>query len=182
MDDGADVIGVLHSARREQLGDVIGAERMGTAMSIDAGTNNASRVLGPTVGGILLALARHIGQRERLDLWREEHGDRLVAEHGDIGRRVGATDGAGRHRRVVFLDRVRAETGVLQQFHALLECHTHHVGHRELRRSITLERVEHHDATGNEQRDCEETDESVEAAARTPRLWLHLLRLHRGAR
>ena len=27
MDDGADVIGVLHSARREQLGDVIAARR-----------------------------------------------------------------------------------------------------------------------------------------------------------
>src|SRR6266511_4042336 len=25
MDDGADVIGVLHSARREQLGDILGA-------------------------------------------------------------------------------------------------------------------------------------------------------------
>jgi MFS family permease len=41
--------------RRMMIGDVIGAERMGTAMSIDAGTNNASRVLGPTVGGVLLA-------------------------------------------------------------------------------------------------------------------------------
>ncbi len=41
--------------RRMMIGDVIGADRMSTAMSVDAGTNNASRVLGPTVGGVLLA-------------------------------------------------------------------------------------------------------------------------------
>ena len=41
--------------RRMMIGDVVGPERMGTAMSIDAGTNNASRVLGPTVSGLLLA-------------------------------------------------------------------------------------------------------------------------------
>lgn len=41
--------------RRVMLGDVVGPERMGTAMSIDVGTNNASRMLGPTLGGILYA-------------------------------------------------------------------------------------------------------------------------------
>ena len=34
------------------------AERMGAAMSIDVGANNASRMLGPTVGGLVLA---HLG-------------------------------------------------------------------------------------------------------------------------
>ena len=43
--------------RRMMIGDVVGPERMGTAMSIDAGTNNASRVLGPTLSGVLLAQA-----------------------------------------------------------------------------------------------------------------------------
>ncbi len=43
--------------RRMMIGDVVGPERMGTAMSIDAGTNNASRVLGPTLSGLLLAQA-----------------------------------------------------------------------------------------------------------------------------
>jgi MFS family permease len=43
--------------RRMMIGDVVGSERMGTAMSIDAGTNNASRVLGPTLSGVLLAQA-----------------------------------------------------------------------------------------------------------------------------
>jgi MFS family permease len=41
--------------RRMMIGDVIGPEGMSTAMAIDAGTNNASRVLGPSLGGILLA-------------------------------------------------------------------------------------------------------------------------------
>ena len=37
------------------IGDVVGHERMGRAMSIDVGANNASRMLGPTIGGLLLA-------------------------------------------------------------------------------------------------------------------------------
>jgi MFS family permease len=41
--------------RRMMIGDVVGPERMGTAMSIDAGTNNASRVIGPSLSGLLLA-------------------------------------------------------------------------------------------------------------------------------
>jgi MFS family permease len=43
--------------RRMMIGDVVGPDRMGSAMSIDAGTNNASRVLGPTLSGLLLAQA-----------------------------------------------------------------------------------------------------------------------------
>jgi predicted MFS family arabinose efflux permease len=41
--------------RRTMIGEVVGPDRMGAAMSIDVGANNASRMLGPTVGGILLA-------------------------------------------------------------------------------------------------------------------------------
>ena len=41
--------------RRALVGQVAGAARMGTAMSLDVGTNNASRMLGPTAGGVLLA-------------------------------------------------------------------------------------------------------------------------------
>ncbi len=44
--------------RRVMIGEVVGAEAMGTAMSLDAGANNASRMVGPTVGGLVLA---HIG-------------------------------------------------------------------------------------------------------------------------
>lgn len=41
--------------RRMMIGDVVGVARMGPAMSLDVGTNNASRMLGPTVGGLMLA-------------------------------------------------------------------------------------------------------------------------------
>ena len=41
--------------RRTMIGEVVGPERMSAAMSIDVGANNASRVVGPTVGGLLLA-------------------------------------------------------------------------------------------------------------------------------
>jgi MFS family permease len=41
--------------RRTMIGEVVGSERMSAAMSIDVGANNASRVVGPTVGGVLLA-------------------------------------------------------------------------------------------------------------------------------
>ena len=41
--------------RRVMIGQAVGAERMGFAMSVDVGTNNASRLLGPTLGGAILA-------------------------------------------------------------------------------------------------------------------------------
>lgn len=41
--------------RRMMIGDVVGPDRMGPAMSLDVGANNASRMLGPTVGGLMLA-------------------------------------------------------------------------------------------------------------------------------
>src|SRR6201997_4825224 len=41
--------------RRTMIGEVVGPERMSAAMSLDVGANNASRMFGPTVGGLLLA-------------------------------------------------------------------------------------------------------------------------------
>jgi MFS family permease len=41
--------------RRVMIGEAVGTARMGTAMSIDVGANNASRMVGPTIGGLLLA-------------------------------------------------------------------------------------------------------------------------------
>jgi MFS family permease len=43
--------------RRAMIGQVAGPARMGAAMSIDVATSNGSRVLGPTLGGVILALA-----------------------------------------------------------------------------------------------------------------------------
>ena len=41
--------------RRVMMGEVVGREHMGTAMSLDVGANNASRMVGPSIGGLLLA-------------------------------------------------------------------------------------------------------------------------------
>ena len=41
--------------RRVMIGDVVGRERMSWAMSLDVGASNASRMIGPIVGGVLLA-------------------------------------------------------------------------------------------------------------------------------
>ncbi|WP_197489490.1 MFS transporter [Bradyrhizobium sp. DOA1] len=41
--------------RRVMIGDAVGREKMSLAMSLDVGANNASRMIGPVVGGILLA-------------------------------------------------------------------------------------------------------------------------------
>lgn len=41
--------------RRMMIGQVVGPARMGEAMSFDVGSNNASRMLGPTASGLLFA-------------------------------------------------------------------------------------------------------------------------------
>lgn len=41
--------------RRTMVGDVVGRERMAAAMAFDVATNNASRIFGPALGGLLLA-------------------------------------------------------------------------------------------------------------------------------
>jgi MFS family permease len=47
--------------RRMMIGDVVGTDRMSTAISIDVGSNNASRMAGPTIGGFLLATVGIVG-------------------------------------------------------------------------------------------------------------------------
>jgi len=46
-----------NSLRRIMIGDVVGAEHMATAMALDSGANNASRMIGPVIGGVLLVAA-----------------------------------------------------------------------------------------------------------------------------
>ncbi len=41
--------------RRVMMGEAVGREHLGTAMSLDVGANNASRMVGPSIGGFLLA-------------------------------------------------------------------------------------------------------------------------------
>lgn len=43
--------------RRVMIGEAVGPDRMGAAMSVDVGANNASRMLGPMLGGFLLAVS-----------------------------------------------------------------------------------------------------------------------------
>ena len=43
-------------ARRTLLGEIVGVERVGTAMALDAMAANGSRMLGPVFGGLLLEL------------------------------------------------------------------------------------------------------------------------------
>ena len=47
--------------RRILLGEVVGPENIGRAMAIDIGTNNASRMIGPTIGGVMLAFIGIVG-------------------------------------------------------------------------------------------------------------------------
>jgi len=42
--------------RRMMIGSAVGSARMGAAMSADVGSNNASRMLGPTLSGVIFAL------------------------------------------------------------------------------------------------------------------------------
>jgi MFS family permease len=44
-----------HPVRRMMIGDAVGGERVGRALSIDAATNNGTRVAGPLLAGLLLA-------------------------------------------------------------------------------------------------------------------------------
>jgi MFS family permease len=44
--------------RRVMIGDVVGGSQMSTAMSLDVGANNGGRMVGPTIGGLLLASVR----------------------------------------------------------------------------------------------------------------------------
>jgi MFS family permease len=44
-----------HPVRRMMIGDSVGPERIGPALSVDTATNNGSRVLGPMLSGLLLA-------------------------------------------------------------------------------------------------------------------------------
>ena len=61
--------------RRVMIGEAVGATQMGTAMSIDVGANNASRMVGPIIGGLLLAERRH---RRRVHAERRAlHGRRV---------------------------------------------------------------------------------------------------------
>ena len=70
--------------RRVMMGEVVGREHMGTAMSLDVGANNASRMVGPSIGRVSAGGRRHRG--------------RVLVERGDVsGRSRRSADGAVAH-------------------------------------------------------------------------------------
>jgi MFS family permease len=44
-----------HPVRRMMIGDAVGLDQVGPALSLDTATNNGTRLVGPTLGGFLLA-------------------------------------------------------------------------------------------------------------------------------
>ncbi len=96
--------------RRVMIGEVVGYERMGSAMSLDVGGNNASRMLGPTIGGALLAWYRDFrrvhGQRAVLCGRRSAAAIRVGHRNLQTGAPVGSR--AGAHRRGVRAGAARA--------------------------------------------------------------------------
>ena len=47
--------------RRTMLGEIAGAERLSRAMALESATNNATRMLGPALGGVLIATLGLLG-------------------------------------------------------------------------------------------------------------------------
>ena len=87
--------------RRMLIGQVVGPARMGEAMSFDVGSNNASRMLGPTVSGLLFAAfgieGSFVVSSSALPLRAARRGDAALPQPacaGDRGGRAGA-DGGG---------------------------------------------------------------------------------------
>ena len=79
------------------------AERMSAAMSLDVGANNASRMLGPTLGGVLLATVG-IGGRFAVSvaaLRDRGRGRRCGSRHRNSVRRLGQRDRSRAHARGV---------------------------------------------------------------------------------
>src|SRR5918992_972661 len=105
MDDGADVIGVLHAHRREQLGDVIGGNEENTKHLFDNryGTGQS------TVDGIIRATNKLLAGSKV-----------VVAAYGWCGRGVATrARGMGAHVIVTEVDPLRALEAVMDGFEVM---------------------------------------------------------------
>src|SRR6266699_609119 len=101
MDDGADVIGVLHSARREQLGDIIAGTEETTTGVIRLKALEADGKLGFPVIAVNEAKTKHL----------------FVAGYGWVGRGVAMrAKGLGSHVIVTEVDPMRALEALMDGF------------------------------------------------------------------
>jgi adenosylhomocysteinase len=132
MDDGADVIGVLHSARREQLGDVIAGTEETTTGVIRLKALERDGALGFPVIAVNDANTKHMfdnrygtGQSTIDGIIRATNvllaGKRfVVAGYGWVGRGVGQrARGMGAHVIVTEVDPMRALEAVMDGFEVL---------------------------------------------------------------
>src|SRR5213075_275385 len=126
MDDGADVIGVLHSARREQLGDIIAGTEETTTGVIRLKALERNGALGFPVIAVNDANTKHLfdnrygtGQSTIDGIVRATNvllaGKRFVVSgYGWVGRGVGSrARGMGAHVIVTEVDPLRAIEAVM---------------------------------------------------------------------
>jgi adenosylhomocysteinase len=132
MDDGADVIGVLHSARREQLGDVIAGTEETTTGVIRLKALEAEGKLGFPIIAVNEALTKHMfdnrygtGQSTIDGIIRATNvllaGKKfVVAGYGWVGRGVASrAKGLGAHVIVTEVDPMRALEATMDGFEVL---------------------------------------------------------------
>ena len=132
MDDGADVIGVLHSHRREQLGDIIGATEETTTGVIRLKALERDGALGFPVIAVNDALTKHMfdnrygtGQSTIDGIVRATNillagRTFVVAGYGWCGRGVAMrAKGMGAHVVVTEVDPLRALEAVMDGFQVL---------------------------------------------------------------
>src|ERR671916_283625 len=132
MDDGADVIGVLHSARREQLGDIIAGTEETTTGVIRLKALERDGALGFPVIAVNDAQTKHLfdnrygtGQSTIDGIIRATNvllaGKKfVVAGYGWVGRGVATrARGMGAHVIVTEVDAMRALEAVMDGFEVL---------------------------------------------------------------
>ena len=132
MDDGADVIGVLHSARREQLGDIIAGTEETTTGVIRLKALEAEGKLGFPIIAVNEAMTKHMfdnrygtGQSTVDGIIRATNvllaGKRfVVAGYGWVGRGVASrAHGHGAHVIVTEVDPLRALEASMDGFEAM---------------------------------------------------------------
>src|SRR3954453_2805631 len=132
MDDGADVIGVPHTARREQLGDIIAGMEETTTGVIRLKAMEADGALGFPIIAVNEALTKHMfdnrygtGQSTIDGIVRATNillaGRHVaIAGYGWVGRGIASRmEGMGAHVAVIEVDPVRALEALMDGFQVM---------------------------------------------------------------